>query len=77
MLCFAFGFHCLPVNKPKEILIRFHVPYVYSSTCTSCKRMSRVGGLWAEAGPAVWTGQHRGAGPKSCEPEPEHKKTCG
>lgn len=74
MLCFVFSFHCSLVNKPEEICFSVYVPCVHFSTCTSYKRTSRVGGLWAEADPTVWTGQHRGAGPTSYEQEPEHKR---
>lgn len=46
------------------------LPCGNSSTCTSCKRRWRVGGLWAEGDQAAWRGQHPAKEQGSCEPAP-------
>lgn len=50
------------------------LPCGNSSTCTSCKRRWRVGGLWAEGDQAAWRGQHPAKEQGSCEPAPARVK---
>lgn len=46
------------------------LPCGNSSTCTSCKRRWRVGGLWAVDDQAAWRGQHPEEARGSYEPAP-------
>lgn len=45
-------------NRAMDSSLSLLLPYGNSSTCTSCKRRWRVGGLWAEDDQVAWRGQH-------------------
>lgn len=45
-------------NRAMDSSLSLLLPCGNSSTCTSCKRRWRVGGLWAEDDQVAWRGQH-------------------
>lgn len=56
--------------RAKGSSLSLHLPCGNSSTCTSCKRRWRVGGLWAVDDQAAWRGQHPVEAPGSYGPVP-------
>lgn len=57
-------------NRAMDSSLSLLLPCGNSSTCTSCKRRWRVGGLWAVDDQAAWRGQHPEEARGSYEPAP-------